>query len=273
MEKDSREHNESDIISSPTPCFYGTYLKIAADNAPDDIDSETLNLLKDRGFTKYIINNEDPVISVKILSRIMSHSILKPQRLLVDNDDYYVAIDLFTNTYYICYRDLMMIDIDRYKHIDKDNQDIDILDEIKNKLKKYTEFFFRIYASRNGYHIFLINKSMDYKSDQSIQLMSDLGCDFYYIVYSYLRGWSVRLNKKKGEESTDILYTWIGDVIKGNFFSSDLPFQNCESDTLLLMLQSLNNITLDDRLETLTDLHIQLTNIFKDEHICSMPAP
>ena len=39
------------------------------------------------------------------------------------------------------------------------------------------------------------------------------------MVYAYLRGWSVRLNKKKGEENTDILYTWVGDVVRGHFFS------------------------------------------------------
>ena len=181
-----------------------------------------MKLLGNRGFTKFIIDNEDPVISVKILSYVMSHSLLKPQRLLLDDDDYYVAIDMYTNTYYICYRDLMMIDIDRYKSKDDTT---DTLNDIKVKLSNYPELFFRIYSSRNGYHIFVINKSMNYKSDESIKLMYDLGCDYYYIVYSYLRGWSVRLNKKKGEENIDKLYSWVGDVVKGCFFSSDITSQ------------------------------------------------
>ena len=173
-------------------------------------------MLRDRGFTKFIIDNEDPTVSVKMLSYVMAHSVLKPQRLLVDHEDYYVAIDLFTNTYYMCYRDLMMIDIDRYKSTDETS--VDTLEDIKLKLSKHPELFFRIYSSRNGYHVFVINKSMNYKSNESIQLMSELGCDFYYMVYSYLRGWSVRLNKKKGEENTDVLYTWVGDVVRGHFF-------------------------------------------------------
>lgn len=230
----------SDIISSEIPRFYSTYLTIASEKVPD-IDPEAIALLRNRGFSKFIIENEDPVDSVKMLSYVMSHSMLKPQRLLVDHDDYYIAIDLFTNTYYICYRDLMMIDIDRYK------QDIEIntLEDIKKKLTAHPELFFRIYSSRNGYHLFIINKSMDYKSDNSIRLMSELGCDFYYIVYSYLRGWSVRLNKKKGEENINNLYMWVGDVVKGHFFSSSI-MDNLSEDfvtTQLTDLQTDNSLT------------------------------
>jgi len=270
----------------------------------------------------------------------MSHSLLKPQRLLIDKDDYYIAIDLLTNTYYICYRDVMMIDVDRYK-----NKDIgvDTLDEIKYKLANYPEFFFRIFSSRNGYHIFVINKSLDYKSEESIKLMYDLNCDFYYIVYSYLRGWSVRFNKKKGEENIDNLYLWIGDVVKGIFFPSDLmlfsekdnilssedkdniinskekdkiinseeiknlsidKIINSEEKDNLLSPEETKNVSIDKdnvinskdniingkelqyevndgiqaimpdpRLEALVDLHIELTQIFKNVGLCSMPAP
>lgn len=262
----------SDMILSDHPRFYSSYLKIASDDLSSDIDLETFKLLKDRGFSKYIIDNEDPVISVKMLSYVMSHSVLKPQRLLVDDNDYYVAIDLFTNTYYICYRDLMMIDVDRYKIKDDNNQDT--LEEIKIKLRKYPEFFFRIYSSRNGYHIFVINRSMDYKSDASIQLMSDLGCDFYYIVYSYIRGWSVRLNKKKGEETTDELYKWVGDVVRGHFFSPDILSDSLSShEPDMKDIKNIESILPDQRLEELTNLHIHLVDVFKDVGLCSMPAP
>jgi hypothetical protein len=247
-----------------------------------------MELLKDRGFTKIIIDNEDPVISVKMLSYVMSHSILKPQRLLMDDDDYYVAIDMYTNTYYICYRDLMMIDIDRYKSKD---ETIDVLDDIKTKLSKYPELFFRIFSSRNGYHIFVLNRSMDYKSDESIRLMYELGCDFYYIVYSYLRGWSVRLNKKKGEETVDNLYSWIGDMVRGYFFSSEICLQLTSDITKIQDLkieksvtqknddiQTVDLIPVDDilpdhRLESLADFHIELTDIFKNVGLCTMSAP
>lgn len=229
-------------------------------------------MLRNRGFTKFVIENEDPTVSVKMLSYVMAHSMLKPQRLLVDDNDYYVAVDLFTNTYYMCYRDVMMIDIDRYKT--NGELPVDTLEDIKIKLSKHPKLFFRIYSSRNGYHIFVINKSMNYKSDESIRLMSELGCDFYYIVYSYLRGWSVRLNKKKGEENIDTLYTWVGDVVRGHFFSLDLSDIKSNID----VEKSLNNLDLtsimpDARLEQLVQLHITLVDVFKDTGLCTMPAP
>ena len=36
----------------------------------------------------------------------------KPQELIEATDDYYVAIDFFSDYKYICFKELMMIDID-----------------------------------------------------------------------------------------------------------------------------------------------------------------
>ncbi|CAH6419110.1 Hypothetical protein HVR_LOCUS304 [uncultured virus] len=258
------------MILSDQPRFYGSYLAIANGDVPTNLDADSVMMLRDRGFTKYVIDHEDPVTSVKMLSFVVSHSLLKPQRLLVDHEDYYIAVDMFTNTYYICYRDLMMIDIDRYK---TENNN-DTLEDIKIKLSFHPELFFRIYASRNGYHIFVINKSMNYRSDDSIKLMSELGCDFYYIVYSYLRGWSVRLNKKKGEETTDQLYTWVGDMVRGQFFSPIIVNDPLPTNVPININEKLfDSILPDARLESLTDLHITLVEVFKNAGLCSMPAP
>ena len=167
----------------------------------------------------------------------------------------------------------MMIDVDRYKSNNKDVNDT--LHDIKGKLSRHPELFFRIYSSRNGYHIFVLNKSMDYKSDESIRLMFEIGCDFYYIVYSYLRGWSVRLNKKKGEENVEELYRWVGDVVMGNFFSMDSFASMGSSDNEMKMVNigSVKNLFPDERLEVLTNLHIELVDVFREVGLCSMPAP
>ena len=297
MEEVSQEDSESDargkgvsesddILYGESPRFYASYLAIAHNNTPPDIDTESVRLLRDRGFTQYLIEHEDPVISVKMLAYVMSHTILKPQRLLVDNDDYYVAVDLFTNTYYICYRDLLMIDVDRYKGDTN-------LDSLKEELAKLPDLFFRIYSTRNGYHVFLLNRSVEYKSDENIRLMSQLGCDFYYIVYSYLRGWCVRLNKKKGEEAVDNLYTWVGDVVRGHFFpaQSQSPVEEsdevtadhtlpehlcsstCSTTTDAGGCLACSSIMPDPRLEVLVQLHINLVEVFKNVGLCSMPAP
>ena len=65
-------------------------------------------------------------------------------------------------------------------------------------------------------------------------MMLDLKCDFYYTVYCYLRGWSVRLNKKR-KDTQDELYQYIGTVGTGKE---------------------------DDQLVKLVNLHINLVPVF-----------
>lgn len=246
----------------PQPLFYKSYLSL---DKEESIDKEILQKFRDRNFTKFYIQEEpDPVVSVTLLSNIVKHSILKPQRLVADGDDYYVAIDLLTNTAYICYKNLLMIDIDKYKGADN-------LPDIIKKLQTYPQYFFRIYSSRNGYHIFILNKEMDYKSEESIRLMHALGCDFFYIVYSYLRGWSVRLNRKKFENPKRPLYTWVGDVIKGVYFSSDMSWVT-EDNLGISTDESLIDILPNERLERLVDMHLMLTNDLAQIGISSMPS-
>lgn len=261
--------------------FYQTFLDLTNDKLPFIVDDESAKLFKDRNFSKFMIEKEESVFAIKVMSYIMHHGILKPQQLLIDNEDYYVAIDCFTNTYYICYRDLMMIDVDRYKINNRMN--VDILEDIKLKLKNYPQYFFRIYQSRNGYHIFIINKSMNYRDEETIKLQLELGSDFYYTVFCYLRGWSVRLNKKKGEDNNDILYTWIGDVVKGHFFRAPSVNDNNINETEQTLsdfelnenidLDMFNSILPDPRLEELTELHLRLVDVFKDTGFNSMSAP
>lgn len=251
--------------------FYQSFIDLGKGKEIPDIDNKSIALLRDRGFSKFVIENEDPVNAVKMLSYVIRHSLFKPQRLLEDHNEYYIAVDLLTNTYYICYRRLMMIDIDRYK------QDIekDTLDDIIQKLSKYPKLFFRIYQSRNGYHIFVLNKHMDYKSDESIQLMHNLGCDFYYIVYSYLRGWSVRLNKKKGEEEKDDLYKWIGDVIFGQYISSDIAnVSNEDTFTVSLSNDFQSKISFDKKYHEISDdLNVDTSKISLPEKNINSDLP
>lgn len=253
--------------------FYQSYLNLANDDYEPDIPTETLEKLRDRGFAKYVQENADPETSVKLISYTMRRSLLKPQRLLIDEDDYYVGIDLNTNTYYVCYRDLMMIDVDRYKQ----DKGTDTLSDIKSKLAARPQLAFRIYESRNGYHLFVLNRGFDHTSDEAIRLMWELGCDYHYIVYSHLRGWSVRLNKKAGEEDREKLYTWIADSVMGQWIPANALSTDSDDDMtkLLETLPSEQILTYlpNPRLIELTNLHIELVHVFKDAGMCLMPAP
>ena len=96
-------------------------------------------------------------------------------------------------------------------------------------------------CKRNGLHLFAVHETFDYQDDETLQLMIDLHCDFYYIIYSSLRGWSVRLNKKMGEQEE--MYEFIENIGKGRE---------------------------DIQLGKLVELHKLFSNLFADRDICLM---
>lgn len=51
--------------------------------------------------------------TVKIMAPyFLNCVVMKPQRLLFDHQNFYISLDYVTNTYYACFKDLTMIDID-----------------------------------------------------------------------------------------------------------------------------------------------------------------
>jgi len=203
-------------------------------------NDETNVKFANKDFRKYISEHErDNMELFQELSKTLTKYMLKPQQLIHDAEDYYIAQDMLTNTFYVCYKTLMMIDIDFYK---EEMEETDKIQAILNRVKDYVqkskvELNFMIYTTRNGIHLFLVNRKSNYKDLNDIKIMLDLNCDYYYSVYCYIRGWSVRLNKKKKENN--VLYTYIGDVGNTN-----------KKDKHLLKL---------------VNLHINLLEVFKNE--------
>jgi len=111
-------------------------------------------------------------------------SMRKPQRLVYDADDYYIALDIMTHTYYMCFRTLLMVDIDQKE-----------LPELPTNNGELWE----VHETRRGYHVFALHKPYTYGSKEAMDLMLQMNCDVHYANYSALRGWSVRLNRKKGD--------------------------------------------------------------------------
>jgi len=89
-----------------------------------------------------------------------------------------------------------MIDIDFHKIEKTEINDEFIIDYFNKKKESY-----RIYKSINGYHIFCTSKKFKYRSKESLDFMINNMCDIHYCMYSYLRGYCVRLNRKFNEES------------------------------------------------------------------------
>jgi len=228
------------------------YVTILKETDPEQKDQKYIELIKqcpeldcyavrnymaNANFREYLVQrlgqNCDTIVK---LAPIMRNKILRTQKLCIADDDYYVAIDPMTNTAYICYERVMMIDFDFYKS-DLTNSDSESeqdiksdsdpeqasIDAIKSKITKYCQdkpnLRFRLYRSQGGIHAFLISQPAHYQDLNYIQIGIDLGCDFYYMIFVYLRGWSVRVNRKIKELNDKPLYSLITDIGKGKINS------------------------------------------------------
>ena len=146
---------------------------------------------------------------ISYFAKHLGNYIVKPQTIVKDHKDYYVAKDDLTNTWYMCLRQVMMIDIDLKFY---DNSEC-ALKELRD-----SDLLFELYKSHSGYHAFCVSQTFNYDDNNTHKIMFDLGCDYFYIVWASIRGWSVRLNFKKKEllerlkdsSLTEPLYTYLG---------------------------------------------------------------
>lgn len=225
-------------------------------------DRNDTELLKDSRYRNFLLKQGLPKLeAVKLFADPLMTKVCKPQKLITNDPDYYVAVDLATSTYYVCYRHLLMIDIDLYKD-QKDSRPMDtvegqsnqdglrqILLGIREYCQKYSQLRFRVFRSNGGIHLFAVNRGYDYKDDSTLQLMLDLGCDFYYIVYSYVRGYSVRLNPK---------------TVEGPELRESNAGENIRKKKLYKELDPIGDGPVDPHLNKLVDLHLDLCEVFKD---------
>lgn len=198
-----RFKNKEDVLKMQ---FYATFQKIINDARDAVLNHELDEVIPSEERHRLLETEGGTTEIVRKLAPSLRLTLGKPQQLIHDDPDYYIANDMLTNTFYICYRTLLMVDIDFYKSNDSEEQKAKSPDvrqqEIVDKIKAYSEekgWLFDIYRSRNGVHAFLINHSSDHQCDEDLQIMLDLECDFFYVVYSFIRGWSVRLNRKERE--------------------------------------------------------------------------
>lgn len=209
--------------------FHHSFLKIL--RGEDPLEHISKNLTKDFKSINFDVLPKT-TITIKQIAPILLDSIKCDQELLKSTDDYYVARDISTNVIYICFKELLMIDIDQQKN-SQTFTDNSILDHFN-----FPDKCFHIFKSNNGYHVFCISQPFIYRNEETSQFMLDNFCDFYYCVFSYIRGFSVRLNKKFNEYEVSQLYIDLG--VTGNKES------------------------IDPRLQTLVHKHISLVNKYKD---------
>lgn len=149
--------------------------------------------------------------TVKFMAPYFVDYLSRPQRLLYDQDDLYISQDYATNTYYIAFRDVTMIDVDSATvSSDATTSDefcAEYLTWLIEQCVVHPEWRFAIYRSRKGLHVFPLHKVLDRDERMATQL--ELQCDFYYTIYTYLlHGCSIRLNRKKKDSFP--IYSFVG---------------------------------------------------------------
>ena len=199
-------------------------------------------LFKEFQFRRFVIKTRGKCLpTIKFLRDPLTICMRRPQQCLYNDNDYYLALDSYSKTYYICYRTLLMIDMD----LGKDGGFTEVRDYqkfLQEYCDKNKDILLDLYKTRNGVHCFVLDKEHNFKSDASLQLMLDLKCDFYYIVYSSIRGWSVRVNRKY-MDIHDNLYEPLGRIGHGKPIAY---------------------------LEKLVNLHLGFSGIFKDMEVSLM---
>jgi hypothetical protein len=170
--------------------FYQTFINNITNNRekPEKVYNE--EYIEDYILDNFGLNYE----SVVSISEKYRMSLRKPQRCICSKENFYIGIDMNTNIYYLCMKNVMMIDIDYDKSNTIKNKE-DVLDMCQN-LHKTDNLNFSLYSSTNGMHIFITNKYFNYNDKKTIELMIKMDSDKKYIYFSYLRGFCVRVNPK-----------------------------------------------------------------------------
>lgn len=186
--------------------FYDHFMKMKKYKKTEDILSKCLKYQTFRTYLQKEMGVSSQLVKI-LASGVM---IRKPYRLLMDDENFFVAVDMNTNLYCIYYKNIMMIDIDTEKTSIT-------LEEIIEKCKLKGDTYI-IYKSKNGYHIFVANRTFEIETAEVIDYMLFFDCDINYIAISYKLGWSVRINKKDVE---DTMYTYVMSI-GDNFLHKDI---------------------------------------------------
>lgn len=175
------------------PAFNKTFTDILKGDDPLDIIYQECIENGIRAFNFNILPKTPD--TVKKIAPFLLQSMKKEQILIKAKKDYYIAKDTIDNVIYICYKNLLIIDLDN-----PEKSELEIIEHFK----QFKDHSFSIYSSRNGYHVFCVSHKFEYRNLDTVKFMIDNFCDFYYSVHSYIRGFCVRLNRKFTEEKGEI---------------------------------------------------------------------
>lgn len=182
----------------------------------NNVDKNINKILKNKDLRDCIIRDMETNLDlIKFLSLYLTRTMRTAFRCLYDHKDYFVGVDMNVNMYCVYYRDIMVLDIDEefIEELDwrqKIFKQQKFLNKCRETSKKYNDTY-AIYKSRKGYHVFVINRRFDKSDKKTMDYMIEFGSDTNYLVFTYLVGWVVRLNKKTPH---DEMYEYIGTIGK-----------------------------------------------------------
>ena len=103
---------------------------------------------------------------------------------------------------YIKFYDWLMLDYDQ-------DQLSDIRDKLDSYLTDDPSLLFYVYETGRGHHLFLMSELRDHFSHETMKWMYRLGCDVWYILFTYRNGYRIRLSHKRGEPTGKPIYKFI----------------------------------------------------------------
>ena len=105
-----------------------------------------------------------------------------------------------------------------YQWLMMDFDDI-TLSELCERLQPILEsdpsLLFYLYRTRNGFHLHLMSSPRNHYQTETAKWMVNLGCDVWYILFSYRNGYRIRMSHKPGEDSDEPIYQWVQSLGRG----------------------------------------------------------
>jgi hypothetical protein len=199
--------------------YFSEFIKTVNErNISSYIEKHTTDkLLKNKDLRDFItdrLKNTEDIDKhelILFLSKFLKNHIRTTYRCLYDSDKYFIGVDMNVNMYCIYYKSLLVLDID-IEIGDKWYGELFAERKVISKCEKFNKIYgdtYMIFRSKNGYHVFVVNREFDKKSQETIKYMYDFGVDFNYIIFSYVVGYVVRLNRKTED---DLMYSYICTV-------------------------------------------------------------
>lgn len=210
MEEDLTEYGEEPILPSDSgPDLHQYFLD-------STINKTFTNALADKEFFEHfkddMLADYNNIFKYEKNLRQMTK---KPYYLLHSEKDLYVGRETFGNVWYMCFRNLMMVDVD----LGDDKEDLSeaVIADYKQFLQEYCDLpenadkLFMLFRSKRGIHNFLVSHKKEFNDLESLKTMLDLKGDAFHSSFSFLRGYCCRLNKKN-KNDLDNVYDFIGYV-------------------------------------------------------------